>query len=1055
MSEELLQRDLSKNPEKIGKWDFYNIGSTTIKALKEYGIIRNVDYGDAENKKVDALIVQKKNVIAIVEYKKPSQFKTQIQKDKAIQQEIEVARKLGTKIIIATDTKDTVWVNVLTEKRIKNENGEEIKTAFDPKSENIAELIEKINYSINEKNNNLKPKELVNPTDLAKQIWQDIWAVSGATPENCLYTFIELFIFKYLSDLDVLGQGINFEHLMARYRYNIENPKEEALEYYANIIRQKIKELFPDGKDGTTIINGTIFVSKDQKAVRGYSTVFEKVLQKFQKYEKLEHIHHDFKSQLFESFLKESISKKNWGQFFTPLKVVRAIVEMAKDDIKEGAVICDPACGVGKFLLEPIKNKLDYFYEIANDKIKSKITIHGFDKGFDTEEQKTIILAKANMLIYFSDLIKENPGLTKSFAQLFNESFMLKTNSILGTLSEPIEEKYDLILTNPPYVTSGSSNLKDEIKKDGDLVKYYKINAMGVEGLFAEWIIRALKPGGKAFIVIPDGILNRQNDKHLRQFMLDECYVDGLISLPIKTFFTTPKKTYILCITKKAKKEDIQKTPVFTYLVSEMGESRDVYRFDIEQNDLQEAVTLYSFFKGSKENFSKINSDNRCKIQPIDRFKPEEHWSIDRWWTKEEKIELGIEEEDNMITTEEFSNLIKDISSTLDEFSEIAKEVSFKKKEVTKYKEFSLNDKSCFELSIGKRIVKKDLIKFTGNIPIYSANVFDPIGYSKKSNIKDFKNNFVLWGIDGDFEFNAIPQNTPFITTDHCGAIRILQDNILPKYLMIQLETVKHKYGFDRGLRASLKNMSKVSVKIPVDESDINIEKQKEIIEKYNTVQEIKKQVKEYEEKINELSIEIKDKNYLSENINIKTLFEIKQGNAYYTKKRILGKGWGGDVPVYSSNTQNEGLLMEMELSKINPRDLYYQYCLTWSIDGYAGNLFIRNENNVKNINTKEYYFTINNHSGILLPKRKNISLKYIKYTLQPLFFEKTKGYGNKKLGTNQIIDISIHIPIKQNGEFDLKAQKEMAGKYERIEEIKKIIINELKRIEEIKIDYE
>ena len=159
------------------------------------------------------------------------------------------------------------------------------------------------------------------------------------------------------------------------------------------------------------------------------------------------------------------------------------------------------------------------------------------------------------MLIYFSDLIKENTGITKEFSKLFNESFVLKTNSILGTLSEPVENKYDLIVTNPPYVTSGSSNLKEEIKKDGDLVNYYKINAIGVEGLFMEWIVRALKPNGKAFIIVPDGIFNRQNDKNLRQFLLDECYIDGIVSLPIKTFFTTPKRTYILCLTKKPNKK--------------------------------------------------------------------------------------------------------------------------------------------------------------------------------------------------------------------------------------------------------------------------------------------------------------------------------------------------------------------------------------------------------------------------------------------------------------------------------------------------------------------
>ena len=118
-------------------------------------------------------------------------------------------------------------------------------------------------------------------------------------------------------------------------------------------------------------------------------------------------------------------------------------------DIKEGDYICDPACGVGKFLLHSIVNDLEGFYEIKNGEIKPKVTIVGYDKGFDHDEQKTIILAKANMLIYFSDLIKEHPTITEKFSELFNNTFILKTNSILGTLADPVEEKYDWILSNP------------------------------------------------------------------------------------------------------------------------------------------------------------------------------------------------------------------------------------------------------------------------------------------------------------------------------------------------------------------------------------------------------------------------------------------------------------------------------------------------------------------------------------------------------------------------------------------------------------------------------
>ncbi|MFV0305014.1 MAG: N-6 DNA methylase [Moheibacter sp.] len=861
MSEELLQRDLIKNPEKIGKWDFYNIGATSVKNLKEFGLIRNVDYGKEERKKVDGLIVQKKNVIAIVEYKKPSEFKTVAQKNKAIKQELEVARKLGAHILIATDTKETVWVNVLAGNKIKDENGNLIKDNFDPKGEKTPDLIEKIKYSINELSDQIKPKELVNPTDLAKQIWQDIWSVSGATPENCLYTFVELFIFKYLSDLGVLQGIFNFNTLYSSYDGNTED---EVLETYANTIRPKIKTLFPENPiDKTTIINGTIFVSKDQKAVQGYSTVFKKVLKKFKDYGKLEHIDYDFKSQLFESFLKESISKKNWGQFFTPIKVVRAVVEMAKDDIKVGAKICDPACGVGKFLLEPVITKLDQFYEVKKGKLIPKITIQGYDKGFDKDEQKTIILAKANMLIYFSDLIKENPNLTTEFSKLFNESFILKTNSILGTLSESVENEYDLIVTNPPYVTSGSSNLKDEIKKDGDLVNYYKINAIGVEGLFMEWIVRALKPNGKAFIIVPDGIFNRQNDKNLRQFLLDECYIDGIISLPIKTFFTTPKRTYVLCITKKPDNKSIQTDPVFTYFVSEMGESRDVYRFDIEQDDLNEAVMLYSFFKGNKQNFAKINTDVRCKIQPIEKFQPENHWCVERWWSKEEKEELGIEDENLKLKIEEFPTLLDEVSNSIisikEEVQELATESEKPKFVKKKIKEiFDLKEKTN-----NSKFTKTFIDKNKGTIPVYSASKFpENVDYGYvKDNLKGVKyfENCLTWNIDGSIgkvyyrqgKFSLSEKVIPLIVQEQLNKNL---DLIYLKYA-IEMEFSKHYFGFDN--KAGKGKIQDIEISIPIDKKgDFDISKQKELAEKFKRLEDIKKSISDELDKISSTEID-------------------------------------------------------------------------------------------------------------------------------------------------------------------------------------------------------
>lgn len=849
MSEELLQRDLLKNPQKIEDWNFYNIGATTIKSLKQNGIIRNIEYGSLERKKVDGIITDGYIVIAIIENKKPSEFRTKEQKNKAIKQELKVAEKL-TKILIVTDTKETIWINALNGEKIKDENGNELKNIFDPKSHEIIELIKKINESITKENSTLKPIELINPTELARQVWQDIWMVSGATPENCLYTFVELFIFKYLSDLGVLKGSFSFDKLVAMYEDNSDG---DILEQYAKVIRPKIKELFKENPlDKTTIINGTIFVSKDQKAVSGYSTVFKRVLLRFKNYKKLDNIDRDFKSRLFESFMKESISKKNWGQFFTPLKVVKAIVKMT--DIKEGDKICDPACGVGKFPLETIAENPEKFYKIKDEQIIPKVELRGYDKGFDTEEQKTIILAKANMLIYLSDLIKKYPNITEQFSNLFNASFTLKTNSILGTLAEEVNDEYDWILTNPPYVTTGSSNLKEEIVKSG-LENHYKINAMGVEGLFMEWIIRALKPSGKAFIIIPDGILNRINDKNLRNFIKEECFIEGIISLPIKTFFTTIKKTYILILKKKNKKSEIQTHPVFSFLVSSIGETLDVRRFeDPVNNDLNEAVDLFNQFKGSKDSF-KTNS-KRCKVIPIDEFKPEDNWVIDRLWSNEEKVKLGVIEEENKVSISEFSSILDETSNNIKGLMQEVKSIEESKK--SKFRKVNITD--IFNIALGSaKYNHKYFSMHKGKYPVYSGQTKNK-GEIAKIDSFDYDTKGLTWTIDG-YAGRVFYRDGKFSLTCHCGLLTIkdnFKDKLDYEFLLYLLDNELPNHSVGEGNKRLKKtHIEKVNINIPINEkNEFDLQKQKEIAKKYKIVEQIKNELKKRLDNVTETSVE-------------------------------------------------------------------------------------------------------------------------------------------------------------------------------------------------------
>ena len=851
MSEELIQRNLVDSPEKMGDWNFYNIGATTLKALKSAKIIPNHDYDEYEKKKPDALIVKKPIVIAAIEYKTPQQLRTQKQIEKAIAQELGTARALNAKIYIITDGKKSIWVNPKTGNEITQEDGSKITLNFDKNSTDCINLINKIAASITSDNDQIKPPSAVDPLPLAQKVWQDLWAVSGATPENCLYTFVEIFIFKYLSDLGVLQGVHSFYSLISQYGSNTDD---DVLDFYAQTIRVKIKQLFPwNPKDKTTIINGTIFVSKDDKAVSGYATVFRRILNRFNDFGTLENIDYDFKSKLFETFLKESISKKNWGQYFTPLKVVRAIVNMV--ELSAGMKVCDPACGVGKFLLEPILHDLHKFFKVENGKLTPQISLSGFDKGFDKEEQKTIILAKANMLIYMSSMIKENPGITEQFSELFNKTFFLQTNTILGTLAQPIKEEYDLILTNPPYVMSGSSNLKEEISKQDELKAHYAVSAMGIEGLFVEWIIRALKPNGKAFIVVPDGIMNRSNDKKLRDFILENCIIDAVISLPLNTFFTTNKKTYILALTKKEPVSvngtptlEKQATPVFTYLCSEIGESRDQYRFDIEQNDLEVASDLFNMFKGAKSKFK--TSDRRCKIFDISSFYDAEHWCIERRWSHEERIALGIEDVVKLSTVADFRSMISDTISFLTEYDEPLSEIDgISEDRSVALKEFPLAE--LFSIYRGKgTYTKKYVNAHSGNYPVYSGNTYGEFAFIDSF---DYNEPALTWAIDGLAGYIMV-HDSPFSATNHRGVLIPKTSDINLTYAKYVLEPIfrelkkgrEGENGENEYTSLPPFMIKGISVPFPVDDNgNISLAAQKEIANKYLMLEQCKKEMSE------------------------------------------------------------------------------------------------------------------------------------------------------------------------------------------------------------------
>ncbi|HUU86462.1 MAG TPA: N-6 DNA methylase, partial [Candidatus Glassbacteria bacterium] len=672
------------------------------------------------------------------------------------------------------------------------------------------------------------------------------------------YNVVELFIFKFLSDLGVLKSEslLDFSTLHKLSQ----SSHEDALKHYAKSIRTRICDLFPEGSDGTTLINGTIFVTEKGEPNLTQSRLFCELLDDFWEYEKeqgtFKHIDKNFKTKLFESFLKQSAGIKRLGQFFTPRKIVQAMVQMSDiGSLKPGNNICDPFCGVGGFLLEAINlnSNLQKQYKPNNNKIETKIKLKGFDQGTEEkEDERTIILAKANMLIYLAESVEKyhTEEDIKLFSNIINETFELIRDN-LGTLKIKNSVGYDIILSNPPYVSKGSKSIKKEIYSRG-LSEYYTFNGTGIEGQCVEWIVRNLNIDGQALIIIPDSILRRSSDLTLRNNIIKYCYVNGIISLPHRTFYATAKKTYILVLTKKESVDYKQDFPILSYLVRDIGESRDANRIETpDKNDLPTMLNAFNQYKGNKNNFK--TNDPLCKVLPFTYIENSKNWIIENNWSRAEKEKLSIVEENPSISIDEFRDLIKETMTTL---SNLQYNLSIDLKKI-KFDNIQLGDTAYFKpfttlLGFTQKTYLPLATKNKSKIPIYTAQK-EAVAYIDKIKNKPIiecssDNAHISIASDGDGTAgtNIIYHTKPYYLNTSRISYEIKDKNISPQYIYYALQGIKQEYGFNYSHKATLQNQAEVNIIVPIKKnSQFDLIMQKKLSDKLKQIEELKASIKQ------------------------------------------------------------------------------------------------------------------------------------------------------------------------------------------------------------------
>lgn len=274
----------------------------------------------------------------------------------------------------------------------------------------------------------------------------------------------------------------------------------------------------------------------------------------------------------FEYLLSVLGSQGDAGQFRTPRHIIDFMVALA--DPRKDEIVLDPACGTAGFLISAYKHILRTNTDAQG---QSKLTPH--DRG---------VLAK-NFKGYDISPDMVRLSLVNLYLHGFTDPHIHEYDTL--TSEERWNEFADVILANPPFMSP-----KGGIKPH----KRFSIQAKRSEVLFVDYIAEHLKPGGRAAIIVPEGIIFQSGTayRQLREVLINDGLI-AVISLPSGVFMPyTGVKTSILLLDRSIAKN----TPnVLFSQVKHIGFSLGVKRTPSKENDLPKVLSDYRSFANGGE----------------------------------------------------------------------------------------------------------------------------------------------------------------------------------------------------------------------------------------------------------------------------------------------------------------------------------------------------------------------------------------------------------------------------------------------------------------------
>lgn len=415
--------------------------------------------------------------------------------------------------------------------------------------------------------------ELRNKID---RIWETFWTGGITNPLDVIEQFTYLLFIKQLDDVETTKEneanflGVPFESIFPgdcqQYRWSkFKNlgSAEEMYEIVLNGVFPFIKNLHQDGDSAYSKYMGdAIFkiptASMLTKIVDGIDG--------------LELGDADSKGDLYEYLLSKVATAGTNGQFRTPRHIIKMMVDLVQPQPED--TIIDPAMGSAGFLIESQAYLREHHEKMfLNAKLREHFNNNMF---YGNDMDRTMLrIGAMNMLLHGVD----NPNIS------YRDSLSEQNTDV---------EKYSLVLANPPFKGS-----LDYDAVSADLLKVTKTKK--TELLFLALFLRILKKGGRAAVIVPDGVLfgSSKAHKQIRKEIVDNNKLEAVISMPSGVFKPyAGVSTAILVFTKTGAGGTDQ---VWFYDMKADGYSLDDKRQEVPENDIPDIITRFANLEGEKE----------------------------------------------------------------------------------------------------------------------------------------------------------------------------------------------------------------------------------------------------------------------------------------------------------------------------------------------------------------------------------------------------------------------------------------------------------------------